>query len=143
MESITDKQDTNCSAFVGRDDLEHVEGDDADEHHREYQEGPSRGEGLEVVGVVEPDHQHWEADEEGNGEVDPKENINERRVNEASTDSCFIVSGANHEQIIMLTVIYSADQDCGETESEEGNEETLYGVLDEPQGLSGVEEELD
>ena len=44
---------------------------------------------------------------------------------------------------MILTVVYSADQDCGEAESDEGDKETLYGVLDEPQGLPRVEEELD
>jgi len=50
--------------------------------------------------------------------------------------------GHNPKRFEILTVIYSADQDCGETESDEGNEETLDGILDEPQGLSRVEEEL-
>ena len=92
LEGITDEQDTDCSAFIGRDDLEHVEGDDADKHQGEYQEGPGRGESLEVMGVVEPDHEHGEADDDGNGEVDPKEDINERRVDETSIDGCLIVS---------------------------------------------------
>jgi len=51
--------------------------------------------------------------------------------------------GDNSELFAVLTVIYSADQDCSETESDEGNEEALDGVLDEPQGLSRVEKELD
>ena len=42
----------------------------------------------------------------------------------------------------LLTVIDGADQDCGETENDEGNKDTLDGILDEPQGLSRVEEEL-
>ena len=50
--------------------------------------------------------------------------------------------GANPKWFTILTVIYSADQDCGETESDEGNEETLDGILDKSQGLSGVEKEL-
>ena len=42
----------------------------------------------------------------------------------------------------LLTVIDGADQDRGETENDEGNEDTLDRILDEPQGLSRVEEEL-
>jgi len=44
---------------------------------------------------------------------------------------------------VVLTVINGADEDCGETEGDEGDEEALDGVLNEPQGLSGIEEELD
>ena len=50
---------------------------------------------------------------------------------------------ADLQRSVILTVINGADCDCGETEGEEWNEDTLDGVLDEPQGLSRVEDELD
>ena len=77
LESVTNKQDTDRSAVFHRDDLEHVEGDDSDKHHGKNQERPGGGEGLEIVGFIEPDHEHGEADDEGDGEVDPEEDINE------------------------------------------------------------------
>ena len=92
MESITDKQDTDCSGFFGWDDLENVEGDDSDKHHGENQERPGGGEGLEVVGVVEPDHEHGERDYEREDQVDPKEGINERGVDKTTRDGCIFVS---------------------------------------------------
>lgn len=77
MEGVADKQDTNCLGFFDRNDLEHVEGDDTDKHHGEDQERPGGGEGREVMGFIEPDHEHGDADEERDGEIDPEEDINE------------------------------------------------------------------
>ena len=93
MEGVTDKQDANCFAIIDRDDLEHVEGDDSDKHHREDQERPGGGERLEIMGFIEPDHEHGEADEEGDGEVDPEEDINERGVNKTIRNGCLVISG--------------------------------------------------
>ena len=38
-----------------------------------YQEGPRRGERFQVVGIVEPDHQHREAHDDGERDIDPVE----------------------------------------------------------------------
>ena len=72
LEGVTDKQDTDCSGVLRRDDLEYIEGDDSDKHHGENQERPGRGEGPEIVGFVEPDHEHGDANDEGGGEVNPE-----------------------------------------------------------------------
>ena len=93
MKGVTDEQDTDCSTFLGWDDLENIEGNDTDKHHGENQERPGGSEGPEIMGFVEPDHEHGEADEESKGDVDPEEVINERRMNETPRNGCLVVSG--------------------------------------------------
>ena len=92
LEGVTDKQDTDRSGIFGRDHLQNVEGDDSDKHHGENQECPGRSEGFEIVGFVKPDHEHWDTDDEGEGEVDPEKIINGRGVDDASRDSYLVVS---------------------------------------------------
>jgi len=44
------------------------------------------------VGFVEPNHEHGDAYDERDGEVDPKEVIDERGVDETTLDGCLVVS---------------------------------------------------
>lgn len=91
-----------CLRAGRRDECRHtVDGDDADEHEREDEEGPGRSEGRYIVGGVEPDpattrgrqswdasvlekewkigssHEHRDTDEDGEGEVDPEADVGE------------------------------------------------------------------
>ena len=90
---------------------------------RTHQERPRGSERLEVVGRVEPHHEHGEADEQREGDVDPEELVDEAGVDVAGGDG----------------VVDGADDDGGEGEDDEGDEDALDGVLDEAQALAGVD----
>ena len=72
LESVPDQEHTDRSGLFRRDHLQYIKRDDADEHHWEDQEGPGRCEGGQIVGFVEPDHEHGEAYEERESNIDPE-----------------------------------------------------------------------
>ena len=80
LESVSNQEYANCSGIFWWDHSQHIKCDDADEHQGEDQEGPSRCEGGQIVGFVEPDHEHGETDEERERNVDPEQVVDEFRV---------------------------------------------------------------
>ena len=77
LESISNQEHANRSGLLRRDHSQHIERNDANEHHGEDQEGPSRCEGGQVVGFIVPDHEHGETDEERERNVDPEQVIDD------------------------------------------------------------------
>ena len=75
LESVSDQEHTDCSGVFWWDDSQHIERDDTDEHHWEDQESPGRCEGGQIMGFIEPDHEHGERDEDGECNVDPEQVI--------------------------------------------------------------------
>jgi hypothetical protein len=55
-------------------------------------ERPDGGESLEIVGFIEPYHEHGDASNEADEEVDPEEVTNERGANETILDGCLVIS---------------------------------------------------
>ena len=75
LESVPNQEYTDRSGLFRWYHSQHIKRDDADEHHWEYQEGPGRCEGGQIVGLVEPDHEHRETDEEREGNIDPEQGV--------------------------------------------------------------------
>jgi hypothetical protein len=80
LESVSNQEHTDCSRLFRGDHSQHIKRDDADEHHGENQECPGRCESGQIVGFIEPDHEHWEADEERERNVDPEQVVDEVRI---------------------------------------------------------------
>ncbi|KAG8762898.1 hypothetical protein FRC12_008805 [Ceratobasidium sp. 428] len=119
LEYITNKENTNATRVRDWDNLESVEGDDTDKHHGEDEEGPCRSECFNVVGFVEPDHEHGEAHANSKDDIDPEELVDEPRVYDANRNS----------------ILDCADYDCSERKHTQRNENTLHGVEKQAQGL--------
>ena len=81
LESVSDQEHTNCSGLFRGNHSQYVKRNNADEHHGEDQEGPGRCKGGQIVGFVEPDHEHRETDKKRKGNVDPEEVVDQARIN--------------------------------------------------------------
>ena len=77
LKSVSNQEHANRSGLLRRNHSQYIKRDDADEHHGEDQEGPSRCEGGQVMGFIEPDHEHGETHEERERNVDPEQVVNE------------------------------------------------------------------
>lgn len=87
LEDITNEEDTDSARILRWYHLQCVESNNTDQHHRKDQEGPCGCERFDVVFLVEPYHQHWEADDHRSCDIDPKENVYSAWMNVTSGNS--------------------------------------------------------